>query len=392
MTLLRRWKIIIAVWCAINLQLVHADEVSNIRMFSPNGGTTVAWSALGNTWTAHVTKDTYFGEYIPLVNVSVATGDERLISLLPNCYFRGTLVNYSGNPIAGSNVFLNFCDNTIPFIGYVASGKNMYLIEKDAASGTGISMRLEETVTTIAGTDESNTRGNGWKDGGSGGELTPGNLYPRGNTPAKFPSVDIYVNPLYRVQVGEENYINRIMENFAASNTIYIQSAMRPLHLSAIILADQDISATDSQGNLLHGLEKIRKYTVLPDGADLSVVLTGGIFKQPYLWGWAEGGYGCDLEQAVAEGNNINTHDVGNSAAAIIDLPSLIQRAWILAHELGHELGMLHINNDPLADGTFQPELALKDYVAGCVARSDMYQSCAYDPQTKAFIDYYSCN
>ncbi len=296
----------------IYMQIIQANEVSNIQLNSPADGLSVTWNALGDTWKANVTKDVFFGEYIPLVEVSITTGDEQLISLLPNCYYRGILVSKNGSPKADSTVYLNLCDNTAPFTGFVAWGNNMYLIEKDASSATGISMRLEETAASIPGTDEVESGDNGWKVGGSGGALTPASLYPRGNDPEKFPSVDIYVNPSFRAQVGEQNYVHRIMETFVAANTIYLQSAMNPLRLSAIIRTDEDISMTDSQSNILHGLEKLRKYTVLPDGADIAVIYTGGNYKTPYLWGWAEGGYGCGLQQAVAEGNTINTHNVGN--------------------------------------------------------------------------------
>ena len=384
-------KIIATAICLLCVEVLHAAEISNIRLNSRTGVLGANWTALGTSWHVRVTRDLYFGDYIPLIDVSVRTGNEQLATLLPNCYYRGTLVSNSGNPVPDSVVYINLCDNSVPFTGFVALNDNMYLIEKDTSSGTGISMRLEETADDINGTDEIVTGDNGWKEGGSGGALSPTTLYPRGNSPEKFPSVDIYVNPSFRTQVGEENYINRIMETFAASNTIYQQSAIKQLHLSAIIRVDEDISTTDSQGNILRGLEKIRKYTVLRDGADISVIYTGGEFSMPDLWGWAERGYSCYLEQAVAEGSNINTHNIAKSAAAIIDLPTLLQRAWILAHEIGHTLGMYHINDDPLADGTFQQSLVLKDYKAGCEARSRMLETCAYDPQTKWFIDYYTC-
>lgn len=377
--------------CFLFTQLIHAGEITSIHIKPSTDVLAITWNALEEKWTTSAIKDSYFGDYVPLIEVSVTTGDEQLIALLPNCYYRGVLTNQRGVPVPDSTVFLNTCDNAVPFLGFVASGDNMYLIEKDVESSTGISMRLEQTSDDISGYDEFNTGDNGWKEGGSGGALTPSSLYPRENNPDNFPSIDIYVDPSFRTQVGEENYINRIMETFAASNTMYQQSAMKQLHLSAIIRVDQDISVTSSQGNILHGLEKIRKYTVLPDSADISMVYTGGEFKMPYLWGWAEGGYSCELQQAVAEGNNINTHNIAKAATAIIDLPTLIQRAWIFAHEIGHTLGMYHITNDPLAYGVFQPALALKDYVAGCLARSASFETCAYDPQTKKFVDYYSC-
>lgn len=384
-------KFVLVIVLVISMQSVFAGEVTQIKLKTSSTELDVTWNALGETWKATVVKDNYFGDYIPLIEVSVTTGDEYLVSLLPNCHYRGVLTNIKGESIADSTVYLNICDNNVPFAGFVARGENMYLIEKDVTSQLGIGMRIEQTKNDVDGSDEISSGDNGWKEGGSGGALTPTSLYPRGNNPSKFPSVDVYVNPSYRAQVGEDNYIDRILETFAAANTIYKQSSMKQLYLSAIIRTNQDISTTDSQGNILHGLEKIRKYTVLPDSADTSLVYTGGEFKMPSLWGWAELGFGCDLQQAVAEGNNINTHNIGKAATTIIDLPTLIQRAWIFSHEIGHTLGMNHIFGDPLAYGFFQPKLALKDYVAGCQAKSQIYETCMYDQRTKKFTDFYTC-
>ena len=372
--------------------IVLAENISGVGIRTVSNEIIVNWTASGERWRAKVKKDTYFGEYVPLIEVSVTTGDENLISLLPNCYFRGSLINADGSEIVDTAVFLDFCDSSIPFVGFVAAGVDLYLIEKDDFSLSGISMNLELPNSASQGSDEVEAAGNGWKEGGSGGALTPNNIYSRGNSSETFPSLDIYVNPSFVVQVGESNYVSRITQSLAAANIIYQQSELKQIHLSAIVLADQDMSTTDSQGNLLHAMEKIRKYTVQADSSDASIVLTGGEFKMPYLWGWSELGFACDLEQAVANVNDINTHNVGKAAAAIIDRPTLIQRAWILGHEMGHILGMVHVYRDPLAYGTFQPKLALKDYVARCYARSTMYESCAFDAQTQKFTDFYSCN
>lgn len=385
-------KYFLLLFTLIFSHLLHADEIKNIRIISFNSGLNVSWNALAQKWTANVHKDAYLGNYIPLLEVSVTTGDEHLISLLPNCYYRGTLLDKKGHSLPGTTVYLNICDNSVPFIGFVSSGESMFLIEASESSATGISMRLETTAVDIDGADITDTGDSGWKKGGSGGVLTPTSLYPRGNSADTFPSIDIYVNPSYVNQVGYDNYINRIIENLAAANTIYAQSGIKQLHLSAIVRTDQEISNADNQGNILHGLEKIRQYTVLPDGSDISIVYTAEKFSIPSLWGWSEIGYACDLEQAISDGDNINTHKIGQAASAIVNLPTLLQRAWIFAHEAGHTLGMTHVYLDPLAYGNFQPLLALKDYVAGCQAISQMYQTCAFDPQTKMFTDFYACN
>ena len=47
--------------------------------------------------------------------------------------------------------------------------------------------------------------------------------------------------------------------------------------------------------------------------------------------------------------------------------------------------------DDPLTDGFYQPQLALKDYVAGCAARSSIVQTCAFDAQRNNFTDFYTC-
>ena len=366
-------------FCLLCIQSIHANEVTNIHLKSPSDELIVTWNALGSTWKAGVTRDSYLGDYIPLIEVSVKTGNEYFISLLPNCFYRGTLLDNMGNMLPDSVVYLNICDNSVPFTGFVAKDNNMYKIEKDSSSGTGIRMYLEQTADDVYGADDVVNGNEGWGAGGSGGVLTPASLYPRGNTPENFPSIDIYVNPSFRSQVGEDNYVYRIIEAFSGANVIYQQSAMKQLHLSAIILLDEDISITDSQGSIIHGLEKIRKYT-------------GGEFNMPGLWGWAEGGYSCYLQVAVAEGYNINTHNVAKSASAVIDLPTLLQRVWILSHEIGHNLGMAHTDDDPLADNEFDPTLALKDYVAGCEVKSDMFKSCAYEPPTNFLTDFYTCN
>lgn len=119
--------------------------------------------------------------------------------------------------------------------------------------------------------------------------------------------------------------------------------------------------------------------------------ITGKEFSMPGLWGWAEGGYACELQQAVAEGDSINTPSVSKAAGVMRDLPTLMQRAWILAHEVGHSLGAGHWANDPLMDGEFQPNLSLQDYYTRCEVLRSMFETCAYEPRTKKFVDFYEC-
>ena len=119
--------------------------------------------------------------------------------------------------------------------------------------------------------------------------------------------------------------------------------------------------------------------------------LTGKEFSMHYLWGWSEGGYACDLQLSVAEGGNISTPSVAKSAGVMRDLPTLMQRGWILAHELGHSLGAGHWANDPLMDGNFQPNLSLQDYYTRCEVSQSMLETCAYDLRNKKFTDFYEC-
>jgi hypothetical protein len=372
------------------LQAQTVDEIYPISITQSGQDIEATWNAFNKTWYAALKRDNYLGEGIPLLKVNVRTGNEELIKVISNEYFRGTLTDSDGIELIGTTVYMDRSDNTVPFTGFVSIGSDLYIVETDMSSQAGIRMRLEKTENDVDGTDDTNGN-SGWHEGGSGGALSPTDLYPREMTMVQFPALDIYVDPSYVQKVGEDKYIGRIIENLAVANTIYQQSKIKQIHLATIILTDENISRTDSQGNIIHGLEKLRKYTVQPDGADSAMVYSGEIFSMPSLWGWAELGFACNLKQAYELGNDINTHKVGKAAFAIIDLPTLLQRGWILGHEMVHSLGGVHIAKDPLTYGFFQKNLALKDYVAGCQARSDLYETCSYDPQTKAFTDFYSC-
>lgn len=109
------------------------------------------------------------------------------------------------------------------------------------------------------------------------------------------------------------------------------------------------------------------------------------------LWGWAEAGYACDLQRAVAEGLSVNTVNIGRSSGYLTPLPSLIQRGWLLAHEAAHPLNIDHVKQDPLMDGNFLYLPALADYKTGCPRIADMYESCAFNPKNWKFTDYYDC-
>jgi len=351
----------------------------------------VTWTTANQNWHAEVEQDMYLGETIPFLSIEVTTGDETEIALLPNCYYRGVLTDENGLVILDTVVYVEICNTGIPFRGFVSEATNMHHIMPDSSSITGISMQLEVTGNEINAGDDSN--GNkGWGAGGSGGALTPSYLYARNMSPNKLPSLDIYIDPTFVTQVGETEYIARVFENLTVANTMYAQSDLNQIHLAAILLLDRELSPSGSQGNLLHRLEKIRKYTVQNDSADTSIVLVGGDFNYQDLWGWAELGFACDLQHAVTRGKKINTHNIGKAVAAIIDLPTLLQRGWILAHEVAHTIGSTHNFEDPLTNGFFQPELALKDYVSGCTARSNIYQACSDGTANDTSIQFYDCN
>lgn len=173
--------------------------------------------------------------------------------------------------------------------------------------------------------------------------MTPQMLYPRGRTSEQFPTLDVYVDPAYVSQVGSSAYVSRIAASLAVANTIYQQSGLKQVRLLAILLADQNIGRSNSQGNVVHPLEKIRRYTIAPDSADGSIVFTDDDFTLPNLWGWAELGFGCELQKELARSKPIKTHKVGKASAAVIDLPTLIQRGWILGHEFIHIIGGVHV-------------------------------------------------
>lgn len=369
-----------------------ADEISHIRLSEQDGRLQAAWHAGGRQWRADARLDAWLPASIPLLQVDVRSGDETLLAMLPNCYYRGSLTGKGGKVIADSFVHLNLCDNAIPFSGYVSVGSDMYLIVADPASSTGIAMRLEQTSDQQNDADDSIAGDAGWGPGGSGGHLDPVRLYSRGQSPQRFPSLDIYVEPAYIDAVGADHYISRIIASLAVANTIYGLSGLRQLQLAAIIRTSENLGFSDSESAVLMGLEKIRHYTVQADSADAAVVFAGDNFSRPFLWGWSEIGFGCALQMAVARGDDVNSRRVGRAAAALIDLPSLLQRGWLLAHEVAHIFGAVHVMDDPLASGWFMPELALKDYQAGCQAISRIYASCAFDARTGFLTDFYQCD
>lgn len=380
--------IILIIICLFS-SVLKATEITDISINELPNKLDISWIAFGQKWQASINKDIYFGDEIPIINLSVNSGNETLNRTVKNRFYRGALLDPNGQPVPDSTIFIDRTDVSIPFTGFVAVGPSMYLIERDDTVVSGVKMRLESTGNST-GTDEVDSDNNGWGQGGSGGALKPDSLYSRGRKEGQFPTLDIYVNPNY-IQTVAGNYLSRVFASLAVANTMYAQSELNQIHLLAIILPDDNLGRTDSQGNIIHSIEKIRKYTVTSQSADGSIVYSGNDFSMPSLWGWAELGFGCDLQIAVNLGDNINTHKIGKASAALIDLPTLIQRGWILGHEFAHILGGVHIFGDPIFYGFFQPQLALKDYVSGCVAKSYMYKSCRFDEKFARPNDFYQC-
>lgn len=363
--------------------IAHAESgsITHTRIQERGDQLNISWQALGQDWEVNATRVSYLDSSTPLLQVDTDTGDESLLKDLPNCYFTGSLV---GSTEQFATAYINLCPgNNSEFTGFVSSGNNLYGMD-------GTAMSLLETGNTGGPSEDNGTDNNGKRTQG------PSNSDPilyeaRRGDASLFPSIEIAIDPSYVNLVGNDNYVDRIMENLALANMIYERSLIKPLNLIAILVLTEDITTSDSQGNILGGVEKLRKQNIQANSGDVTMFITGKEFSMPSLWGWAEGGYICELQQAVAEGSKLNTHNVGKSAGVMKDLPTLMQRAWILGHEVGHSLGAGHWANDPLMDGGFQPDLTLQDYNTRCEVLNSMLETCAYDLRNKKFTDFYEC-
>jgi len=369
--------------------MVIADNITAVNVQSDGTTVKVSWEVFGQSWYAVAEKDPYMGEDIPLLSVSLATGNETFIQDLHNCYFRGRLADSNFNPLENSNAYIDLCNESVPFTGFVSDTNSVYTITAQSDSTTGISMQIDDPNLDLIGDDSAKITG---PKGSNKDKPLPEDLHPRNAHPGLFPSIEILVEPNYVAKVGENAYLARIHENLAFANFIYQQSGLKQLNLIAITLLDENIVSTGSAGDIRHELQNLRRLTVQADSADMTVLFVGTDINTSYTWGWAEGGYGCDLQRAVALNNDINTVNIGKSSGFAIDLPSLIQRGWILAHEVGHILSSGHIQSDPLMDGWFQYIAALPDYVAGCDVKTQIYESCDYNKKNKKFNDFYQCD
>lgn len=260
---------------AFSSVIVTAQEIIGATTTLHSTSLSVTWQTPNRNWYAEVEQDFYLGSAIPLLHVAVTTGNESEIELKPNCYYRGTLTQQDGTVIPDTVVFIDLCNSDIIFRGFVAENTTMYRIVPDENSVIGISMNVETTSDSINPSNDTNSQ-KGWGSSGSGGALRPSSLYSRNVSNDEFPSVDIYVDPTYVNQVGESDYFGRIIESLALANTIYAQSDLNQLHLAAVVLLDKEFNTSDSQGNILHRLSKLRQYTAQADSADTSLILSGG--------------------------------------------------------------------------------------------------------------------
>ena len=375
--------------CATYMQTTMAQTVSMVTVNAAQGR--VSWIAGGMQWNAVVEKDAYFGgDTIPVISVDVPTGNESPLPAAPNCYYRGTLSDTNWQPIAQTHAFVNLCDNDPHyFTGFISDPNNVYVIDEDPTAPGSLTMVVDDPTTPLTTPNETRAGNNG----GKGKLLSPDNLEPRNSTPGKYPSVEIVVEPSFIATFGNPGYIHRIAGTLAFANFIYQQSGMKELTLISINVLSEELNQNGGIGAIRHQMQNLRRSTVQNNSGDISILMVGGDIDSTYTWGWAIDANACKLQIAVDQGDDINTIEVGRSSAFFTDLPSLIQRGWIFAHEIGHVIGAEHhINGDPLMDGWFQSIASLAGYVAGCDAKTQIFASCEYDEKSGKETDFYTCD
>jgi len=369
------------------IQAAIAQQVTNIIIDTNNGH--VSWMSDGVQWYTVIQIDPYFGGTIPIIRIDLATGNEVIEDEITNCYYRGSLSDSGWQPIEQTHAFINLCHTHLPFTGFVSDSNGVYTIEEDPNSAGQLTMQTDDpSIPLTTSNDTDNLR-----NGGSSKLLKPKVQVPRTSTPAKFPSVEFMVEPSFVDTFGNPGYLHRIASTLAFANFVYEQNGLNPIHLTSIDLLSGTLNRNGGQGNVRHQLQNLRRSTAQAGSGDVSVLMVGDEIDTAYLWGWAIDKNACELQIAVVEGDKLNSRDIGKSAAFVVDLPSLIQRGWIFAHEFGHVIGAFkHVKGDPLMDTRFQYLVTLPGYIAGCDATTQMYKSCDYDPKTKKVTDFYTCN
>lgn len=340
----------------------------------------------GKSWNVQVEKDKYLRDSIPLIGVSVDTGHETLLDTIDNCYFRSTM---TGN--ANTVAFIKRCSaDTIDLRGFIADSEYVYVIEPDADSPTGLALEISDPgARTVYKPD--NETDNGWKEGGSGGNQVSTQLVTRiGGAP--FPSLEVFVDPDFVASSGEDNYVDRVIEQLAFANFAYAQSGIKQITLVAIVRTDAEVGRNESPLNLLSGLERLRERTMQINSADVAALFTGKDRSGNGYWGYSEIGGACDLRTAVSLGDLINKRNVAKGMFVSFDLPSLMQRAWTVMHEMGHTLDANHVIGDYIMDANIELVAPLSAYTLTCPAKVQFLQSCEYDPINKKLTDYYECS
>ncbi|MDX2464996.1 MAG: hypothetical protein QNK31_10880 [Porticoccus sp.] len=373
------------------MHVAIAESVTNISIDAVNGE--ISWMANGVIWYAAIEKDQYFGDTIPIISIDLETGDEALEDEISNCFYRGQLIYSDGNPISQTYAYINLCHTTIPFSGFVSDSNGIYTIEEDPSTAGQLLMLKDDFTAPFIPPGESNAGNN---NRGSGGSklLKPDTQITRSSSPETFPSVEFVVEASFVETYGRSNFIHRIASTFAFANFVYQQSDIKQIHLTSIDVLNGDINRSGGQGSVRHQLSVLRRGTIQAGSGDVSVLMLGGHVNTTDLLGYSIDANACELQIAVAEGDKLNSIDIGRSAAFVIDLASFTQRGWIFAHEFAHAIGaMQHVNNDPLMDSWFPYIESLSGYVAGCGATTQIFKSCeVYEPKTRKVTNYYTCD
>ena len=240
----------------------HAVDITFADVNASNGQQLVSWDAFGQRWHAVVSQDSHLGEEIAIVDVAVESGNEQLNRMAPNCYYRGSLADDFFTPIPDTYAYFNFCDSSIPFLGFVSNEHNVYSIARSDNSTLGIDMSIDNQNQAVVYQGISPHQG-------EPNTSIPDGVYPRKGAPELFPSIEIAVEPAYVAKFGEAVYLDRIMETLAFANFIYERSGIKPLSLIAISLLDQNIIWSGGSGSVRSNVHGLRLRTVQPESADM---------------------------------------------------------------------------------------------------------------------------
>jgi hypothetical protein len=346
----------------------------------------------GTPWYGVFELDPYFENAIPVISINLETRNEApLDDVDNNCFYRGSLSDVNWQPIENTHAFFSFCDGNLPFSGFVSDINNVYRIEADPNVSDGLLMLVDDPTMSHFVLDDSANSNNGGN--GNGKVIKPEVQIERNSTPDKYPSIEFLIDSSYKDKFGNPGYIHRAINTLAFSNFIYEQNGMKAATLISINVLNGGLNKNGGIGAIKHQLQNLRRDTVQPNSGDVSILMLGNPIDATYTWGWGIDDNACELQIAVIEGGEINTAEIGRSAGFFIDLPSLVQRGWIFAHELGHVIGASkHIDGDPLMDGWFLEIPSLAGYVAGCKAITQIFESCEYDSKSKKVTDFYECS